>query len=293
MPWPLNNSSIDKRQPAFFGMVSTFLLVSVSWALVGPSAAEDLTWDRLFDGLDAAAWTPGPMCQDEVPPLYVIRADPAKVRFSTYQFRDERLEQPLTIQEWHRRTKASVLFNAGLFRENYSYLGLLLKDGRSLGSKRHPQWLGLFVAEPIAPGLRNARVLDLASDLFTEDKPVYREAAQALMLLDRMGKPRVRRSGKRAYQTVVAEDDEGRILVMKSAEPVELWALADCLRTDYPAVRLAMAMDGGSSSDLLIGEELLAGAAPRGAARPWEPLVEGGAGAHISLPAVIGLFPRK
>lgn len=293
MPWRLNNSSTDERRPAFFGMVSACLLVSVSWVLADPSAAEDLAWDQLFVGAEATVWAPGPRCQDDVPPLYVIRADPAKVRFSTYQFHDEQLDKPLTIQEWHRRTKASVLFNAGLFRENYSYLGLLLKDGRSLGSKRHPQWLGLFVAEPNDPGLRNARVLDLASDLFTETKPAYREAAQALMLLDRMGKPRVRRSGKRAYQTVVAEDDAGRILVMKSADPVELWALADCLRTDYPAVRLAMAMDGGSSSDLLIGEELLAGTVHRGKPRPWEPLVEGGKGDHISLPAVIALFPRK
>lgn len=269
------------------------MLVGLWGGLSGSALAQDLVWDQLLDGVEAAIWTPGPRCRDEVAPVYVVRADPAKVRFSTYHFRQEQLAEPPTIQEWHRRTKASVLFNAGLFRENFAYLGLLFKDGRSLGSKRHPQWLGLFVAEPVDPGLRKARVLDLAVDLFSETKPAYLEAAQSLMLLDRTGKLRVRQSGKRAYQTVVGEDGEGRIVVMKTAEPVGLWDLADCLRSDFPAVRQAMAMDGGSSSDLLIGEELLAGAVPRSSPRPWEALVEGGKGEHIPLPAVIGLFPRK
>jgi len=255
--------------------------------------AQDLVWDQVLDGVEAAIWTPGPRCQDDVPPVYVVRADPAKIRFSTHHFRQEQLAEPLPIQEWHRRTRAAVLFNAGLFRENFAYLGLLFKDGRSLGSKRHPQWLGLFVAEPLDPGLRKARVLDLAVDLFSEAHPTYLEAAQSLMLLDRTGKIRVRQSGKRAYQTVVGEDGDGQILVMKTAEPAGLYGLANCLRVDYPAVRHAMAMDGGSSSDLLIGEELLARAEPRSRPRLWEPLVEGGRGEHIPLPAVIGLFPRK
>jgi len=274
-------------------------LVCCAWAVMGiwatpfPVAAQELVWDRLADGLEVTAWTPGAQCQERVPPVYVVRVDPEQFRFAVYHFRQEQLAEPLTIQDWRRRTKAALLFNAGLFREDYSYLGLLLKDGRSLGSKRHPLWLGLFVAEPVSPGLKKARVLDLAVDPFTEGRPAYQEAAQSLMLLDRTGKPRVRQSSKQAYQTVVGEDGEGHILVMKTAEPVGLWALADCMRVGYPAVRQAMAMDGGSSSDVLIGEDFLAGLGKRAGSRPWEPLVEGGTLGHIPLPAVIGLFPRK
>lgn len=281
------------RQRLLLRMAFSTCLLASLWVWPPDSSAEDLVWDRLLDGVAAAVWAPGPRCRDEVPPVYVVRADPDKVRFATYHFRDERLAEPLTLLEWHQRTKAAVLFNAGLFRENYAYLGLLLKDGRSLGGKRHPQWLGLFVAEPVDQGQRRARVLDLAVDAFAETQPAYREAAQSLMLLDRTGKLRVRQSGKRAYQTVVGEDGEGHILVMKTAEPAGLWALADCLRTDYPAVRQAMAMDGGSSSDLLIGAELLVPTDHRGGPRSWAPVVEGGKGEHIPLPAVIGLFPRK
>ena len=49
-----------------------------------------------------------------------------------------------------------------------------------------------------------------------------------------------------------------------------------------------MAMDGGDSSDLLIGSEI-AGARTDA---PWQPLVDGKGQNHIPLPAVIGVFKR-
>ncbi|MDR4473322.1 MAG: hypothetical protein MRJ92_12000 [Nitrospira sp.] len=74
---------------------------------------------------------------------------------------------------------------------------------------------------------------------------MYREAAQSLMLFDRMGKLRVRDSGKRAFQTVVAEDGQGAILVAKTADIVSLHHLADCPHRQLPPrCNRAMAMDG-------------------------------------------------
>jgi uncharacterized protein YigE (DUF2233 family) len=257
------------------------------------SWAQPLAWEQIAEGLAVTVWEAGERCRNEVPPLSIVKIDPERFRFSIYYFRDEGLPAPLTIQEWQRRTRAVVLFNAGLFREDFTYLGLLYKDGRSLGSKRHPQWQGLFVAEPVETGLRKARVLDLATDAFADDRPPYREAAQSLMLLDRTGKPRVRQTGKQAHQMVVGEDGEGHILLVKTAEAVTLRALAECLRDRLPAIRQAMAMDGGSSSDLLIGAELLSRQGETGQPRPWRPLVDGSQTAHIPLPSVIGVFARK
>jgi len=148
------------------------------------------------------------------------------------------------------------------------------------------------VAEPEEPGQRKARILDLAVDGFNEGRPPYREAAQSLMLVDRTGKVRVRPSGKLAHQTVVAEQTDGRILVMKTAGAVSLHALAECLRGGIPGMRQAMAMDGGSSSDLLVGEAVVPPLAPGKKAPAWFPLVGGRQTEHIPLPSVIGLFPR-
>jgi uncharacterized protein YigE (DUF2233 family) len=196
------------------------------------------------------------------------------------------------MQEWQARTKASVLFNAGMFQEDFSYLGLLYKEGRSLGSKRHPQWQGLFVAEPVSANEKKARVLDLRTESFDTDKPAYLEAAQSLMLLDRNGKPRVLRSGKLAQQTVVAENRAGLVLVVKSNGEVPLWELAVCLRDGFRDLAHAMAMDGGASSDVLIGSEVV-GVRPSGDPPAWQALVDGSGLEHIALPAVIGVFPRR
>lgn len=259
------------------------------------TSAAELTWDRLQDGLEFLIWHPGERCEGDVPALLIVKVDPEQFRFSTYHFLDEGVAGPLTIQEWQHRTGASVLFNAGLFRADYSYLGLLLKDGRSLGTKLHPHWQGLFVAEPAhapSPGMRKARVVDLAAEPALVQNLPYREAAQSIMLLDRTGKPRVRHSGKRAHQTVVGEDQGGRILIIKTTGPVALWELAVCLRDAPLGLALAMAMDGGASSDLLIVVDLLRNLRS-GEAEAWRSTLDGSGGAHIPLPSVIGVRPRS
>ncbi len=249
-------------------------------------------WEQLAKGLAVSVRTPGPRCGREVPTFLLVKVNPERFRFATYHFRDEGLAAPPTIQEWQRRTRASILFNAGLFREDYSYLGLLFKEGRSLGSKVHPQWKGVFVAEPSAPGLRKARVVDLARDLFPLDPLPYQEAAQSLMLFDATGKLRVRQTEKRARQTVVGEDLAGNILLIKTVEPVALWALAICLRDSLPNLRHAMVMDGGSSSDLLFATGLSSQRTIPGRSPSWQSLVDGSGTGHIPLPAVIGISPR-
>ncbi len=270
--------------------VSVLILAcAATWLFsITPGATQAPQWDTLQEGLVITIWQPNSACQD-VPPLLMVSIDPERFRFAVYQYQDEGLPSPLTIQEWQQHTGMPLLFNAGLFREDFSYLGLLVKGGRLLAGKRHHAWQGLFVAEPVEPGVRKARVLDLAVDPFHEEHPVYREAAQSLMLFDRTGKPRVRVSAKRAYQTVVAEDAEGRILVIRPTDVVSLYGLAQCLRTGIPSLRHAMAMDGGSSSDLLLSSDLIRRA---GGSLPWQPHVDGTATRHIPLPAVIGVAHR-
>jgi uncharacterized protein YigE (DUF2233 family) len=247
----------------------------------------------MTSGIMTALWDPAPSCP-EIPPLLMVEIDPDRFRFSVHQFRDAGLTAPPTIADWQQQTGGYVLFNAGLFREDYSYLGLLMTEGRSLGGRRHHSWQGVFAAEPNESAQRKARVLDLAFDPFPADSHQfpYREAAQSLMLLDRTGKPRVRATGKRAHQTIVAEDGAGKILILKTAGPASLYGLAECLRDTQPNIRQAMAMDGGSSSDVIASPELLSLVPERGKKQEWRSLLEGHATHHIGLPVVISVLPR-
>ncbi|MBX3237633.1 MAG: phosphodiester glycosidase family protein [Nitrospiraceae bacterium] len=267
----------------------------LGWMMAGPAssfgAPPEMAWEGLTSGLSVSIWNPAEACPD-VPTLLMLRIDPERFRFAIHHYHHEGLAAPPTIQEWQRRTDAYVVFNAGLFREDYSYLGLLYKDGHALGGKRHHSWQGLFVAEPTDSTLRKARVLDLAFDPFAEDNPPYREAAQSLMLLDRTGKLRVKDSGKRSYQTVVGESGEGAIVVIKTVDTVSLHQLAECLRNRFPAIRQAMAMDGGASSDVVASSDLLHAVRESPQQLEWRSLLTGMNRVHIGLPAVIAISPR-
>lgn len=269
--------------------VCSFLLGIV--LLPGLSPAQDSSWERLSDGLTVSMWKPGDACPT-VPTMLAVDMDPERTKFSVHHYAQEGLSEPPRMDEWQKRTGHHVLFNAGLFRENFSYLGLLYKGGRPLGSRRHTSWQGLFVAEPTVSGLKKARILDLAAESFDEEQPPYREAAQALMLLDLTGKIRVRESGKYAYQTIVAETRSGHILLFKSLGVVSLYDMGRCFKEAFPAVRQAMAMDGGSSSEVRILESLWEKDLHVEEHASWKSLFGGSTGSHIPLPTVIGASPR-
>jgi uncharacterized protein YigE (DUF2233 family) len=258
----------------------------------GLASAQSIVWDRPAEGLAIGLWNPPPVCHD-VPQLVVAEIDPVRYRFSVHYFRNEPLEAPPDILEWQRRTGHDLIFNAGLFRENFSYLGLLYGRGKSLGGKRHASWMGLFVAEPSLAGGPMAGILDLSVDGFDEQQPPYDEAAQSLMLLDRTGRVRVKQTGKQSQQTIVAEQQDGHVLLMKTTDVVSLHSIGQCLHEAYPGIRQAMAMDGGSSSDLSMSPALRQAIEKTAGVHPWMVLVNANTTAHIGLPAVIGISPRR
>jgi uncharacterized protein YigE (DUF2233 family) len=274
--------------------VAQFLLGLIVVMFSGPSTtmAQTLAEDQLGDGLSISVWNPRTQCPD-VAPLVAVEIDPDRYRFTVHYYQQDGLSDPLDIRQWQERTGHDLVFNAGLFRENYAYLGLLYGNGRSLGSKRHVTWLGLFVAEPAEHHSRRARVLDLSYDAFDERQPPYREVAQSLMLLDRTGKIRVRQTGKRAHQTLVAEQGNGHLVILKTTEVVSLYALGECLRDAFPSLRQVMAMDGGSSSDVAVSPSLRQAMSRAAGVHTGLPLLEGITTAHVGLPAVIGISPRR
>lgn len=266
-------------------------VVSAVILLPGLCRSEHISWERLSEGLMVSVWKPIQSCPT-LPTMLVVDLDPERTRFAVHHYAQEGLAQPPKIWEWQQRTGHQLVFNAGLFRDNFTYLGLLYQGGRSVGGRRHKVWQGLFVAEPAVPGLKKARVFDLASDHFDEDRPVYAEAAQALMLLDQSGKIRVRDSGRHAYQTILAETEKGHIQIFKSLGVVPLYDIGRCFKETLPTVRRAMAMDGGSSSDLRIVESLWEKDLHSQEGDSWKSLFSGSTNFHIPLPTVIGVSPR-
>jgi hypothetical protein len=285
----VRNNHFQRSLPA------ALFLLGLAFVICGglsTTAAQTLTEGQVGDGLSISVWNPQPQCPD-VGPLVAVEIDPDRYRFTVHYYQQDGFSDPLDIRQWQERTGHDLVFNAGLFRENYAYLGLLYGNGRSLGSKRHPTWLGLFVAEPLVGRTRRARVLDLTFDSFDDGHPPYREVAQSLMLLDRTGKIRVRQTGKRAHQTLVAEKGDGHLLLLKTTEETSLHALGQCLRDAFPSLRQVMAMDGGSSSDVAVSSSLRQATSKMAGVQSWLSLLDGSTMTHIGLPAVIGISQRR
>lgn len=132
---------------------AALILLLVTLTPAAPSASdEDLKWDTVADGLAFTTWNPETTCGEDIAAV-IVRIDPERYRFAIHYYQDEGLLNPPLMVDWQRRIGASLMFNAGLFRDDFSYMGLLYKGGRALGKRRHPQWQALFVAEPTEGGV--------------------------------------------------------------------------------------------------------------------------------------------
>ncbi len=197
----------------------------------------------------------------------------------------------MTLWEWLDRLNPLALFNAGQYYPDYSYMGLLIHQGRPIKGRLHPLFQAILVAEPVEERPPRARIIDLANDAFDPRKPAYLEAAQSFMLLDRAGSIRVQKTLNVANRTVVAEGRDGRLWIFVTRGGYTLWELGEVLRSSPFPIAQAMSMDGGDEAQLLVR----VGGFLYDSMGPWD-AAEGtgqpGPRARTPLPTVVGVFPR-
>ena len=217
--------------------------------------------------------------------LACLRVDPERFCFKVLV--EPQGGESHTAQEWRRRSNALAVFNAGQYTPGGTYLGLLVRDGRQVGHLAS-QLEALFVSAPRDASLPGARVIDLRYTAFDPKANPYRQAAQSLMLLDRFGHIRVRRSARVAHRTLVAQDRQGRILVLVSEGGHTLWELASFLKESGLGLLEVMCMDGGPESQLVVQVDDFAYSQvgrpsfSQELVLPWP---------TSNLPAALGIFP--
>ena len=244
-----------------------------------------LAWQTLRPGLEFVLSGDLARARSGSSLLAILRVDPRRFGFRVLAAQGGR--SGLTAEEWLEASHALAVFNAGLYTPEGRHLGYLLADGKPL-SPMVPQQDGMFLAEPREDGLPPARIIDLRYTPFDPLFSPYRQAAQSLMLLDRFGQVRVRRSPTVASRTALASDEQGRILVLVTEGGHTLWELAQSLKDSGLGLREVMTMDGGAESQLEIHVGGFAYAhygrpSPAGEL-PWP---------RRALPAALAVFPRK
>lgn len=222
--------------------------------------------------------------------IAVLRIDPARVHLSVRHYSGEPEGRPLSIVEWQRRTGAIAVFNAGQYYPDYSYMGLLVSNGRTVSARLHPTFKAALVAEPRAGSAPRAQVIDLEKHPIDPKKPGWREVAQSFMLFDRGGNIRIRKSGQVANRTVVAEDRRGRLLVITSEGAYTLHDFATLLRDSPLQIEHAMSMDGGLEAELCVH----AGDFRYASFGPWpsDTVTPEAMGAQVPLPAVVAVTAK-
>ena len=262
--------------------ISALLAVAVGAYLVthGPGLPR---WRTLRPGLEFTTVRGDPWCRHGSSEIAVLRIDPSRVRLRVHHYSLIPRQTPLNIVEWQRATGALAVFNAGQFYPDYSYMGLLVCSGKVVSDELHTGFKAALVAGK-RNGARAAHVLDLAVKPIDPARPGWDEIAQSFMLLDESGQYRVRKSDKVANRTVVAEDAQGRMLVITSEGGYTLWDFAHLLRAAPLGISHAMAMDGGYEAELCVRTDRFRYAS----FGKWDEGSKGDApGAKTPLPAVV------
>lgn len=268
--------------------------------LLASVRAAGLGWRQLAPGLEFARWRISEYDSASgegynrmgQPYVAVLRIAPSRWRFEVlhYSLRGPDA-RPLTVEEWQDSTRASVVFNAGQYYSDFSYMGLLINGDQEFSLKKHPQWQGLFVAEPNRKGLSKARVVDLKYEEFQLSRTPYTQIAQSFMLFDHTGKKRVKQGDWVANRTAVGQDRQGRLLVFVSEGGLTIWDFARLLQTSGLNLVKAMSMDGGYESELAVRTSGF----NYTTYGQWETNDYGDIslpGIHMPLPAVIAAYPR-
>ncbi len=242
-----------KPPPILRRLALVLAAIALLLAPAGPARGQEPQWHTLLPGLDFGQMPAGTAIRTGSELLTILRVDPRRLAIKVLAAPPG--EAGYTAGEWRRRTKALAVINAGQYATDQSYLGLLVSNGKVRG-RLASRLEALLLADPVDPQLPAARVLDLRYTPYDPRSGTYRQAAQSLMLLDRFGQVRVRRSPQVAHRTAVAEDQAGRILFMVTEGGCTLWELAQFLTGSNLALREVMSMDGGPQSqiDLQVGD---------------------------------------
>jgi uncharacterized protein YigE (DUF2233 family) len=180
----------------------------------------------------------------------LVRIDPSAVSFSVHY----RPGDPLRISAWADELEPLLVFNGGYFTEEYETIYLIVAGGQAYGSPLG-DFAGMFAAESDG----SAGVRWLAQAPYGPDDPPA-AAVQSFPVLVKPGGVMAFASdadnGARSRRTAVAQDFEGRILVVVAPGTVfSLHELAVFLAESELGVDVALNLDGGASTGLYLAAD--------------------------------------
>ncbi|MDQ2692779.1 MAG: phosphodiester glycosidase family protein [Chloroflexota bacterium] len=256
----------DSSLPA----VATFVSTPVPTVRPTVNPVPEPGWTLLQAGLERRVFEIYDSQNQHVESLYVWRLDQNYFRLDVaYE------ERPKTLDRWQQETNAALVLNGGYYsidNERYFPDGLTIVDGVASGRSFRGHGGMLAIQE------HGAELRWLEAEPYQPSEQI-RAALQSFPVLVRpggqLGYGPERESGARARRTVIAQDVQGRILLMVAPlGHFTLHELSAYLTTLDLNLDLAVNLDGGGSTGILVAN-------PRELIPPTRP-----------IPFVILVFPR-
>ncbi len=230
----------------------------------------DTGWRSIQPGLEKRLIKIYSDQNQQVESLYLLRLDPNQFRLDIAYH-----DAPQSLESWQAETHALVVVNGGYFRiENEKYVpnGLTIVNGKRLGAS-YESFAGMLAINDDRTELRW-----LADKPYDPREPL-RAALQSFPVLvkpgGQLGFPEQYEDNVQARRTVIAQDQEGRILfVVAPRGYFTLHQLSLYLTKSDLQLDIAVNLDGGPSSGILLAD-------------PWEIIP-----AQTLLPYVILVYVR-
>jgi hypothetical protein len=188
--------------------------------------------------------------------IVLIRVSPDHFRLSPYHESEKEgwREEPGNIGVWSKRLpEAPFIINGGQYYPDRRYMGTLRRQGKDIGGGGpHKTFRGFWVQDPVADGVErpDSSLIDLETIRVGEPgQDDYGTVIQSYMVLDRLGRVRVRKTERLASRTVLGYDHEGRavfIMVKGAIAMSDLAILAQKL-----GLASALGLDGGLETQLV------------------------------------------
>ncbi len=227
-------------------VVFAALFAVTALQLVPASAAQDVIWTTIAKGVE---YTKIPLVGLGRPgeSVRAARVDPASVLFRVYYHQGTRK----TTQDWAIEVPSAVLIvNANFYRGNGRPIGLVRLGDQILSRPSGRPGSGYFQVRGEIPQVSSTSITPAAS----QTEP-YTESFEGFPLIIADGRPIQSFASYdayiRAWRSVVAQDDKGRILLFVSA-PAELTLpdMTNWLSHSGLGIASALNLDGGASSQM-------------------------------------------
>ena len=190
----------------------------------------------------------------------IIKIAPGGYTFRLLDMHDNNGKMILkNVENWQEESGALVVFNGSYYNEEFKPATAVVADGKSKNNFREVKKGAVFVASPgNKSGLAEADIIDLSGNPVDMKNLHYMTAVQSYpVLLDKLGRIPVLKSGWRANRTVIAKDKAGNILLFVTEGTQKhysftLYEMAEWIKNCGLGVKMAVNLDGGYESELCI-----------------------------------------